>query len=85
MQRMSITIDDDLKRDLDNIAPKGERAAFVSNAIAKEIEAQKKHEAVEMLKNFKRFKVKESSVELVRKVRQDRVDYVANRHQCDDQ
>ena len=38
MQRISITIDDNLKTELDTIAVKGERAAFISQAIQKAVD-----------------------------------------------
>ena len=38
MQRISITIEDHLKAELDNIAAKGERAAFISQAIQKAVD-----------------------------------------------
>ncbi|NOQ64828.1 MAG: hypothetical protein GQ582_09980 [Methyloprofundus sp.] len=37
MQRISITIDDHLKTELDTITAKGERAAFISLAIQKAV------------------------------------------------
>ncbi len=81
MQRISITIDDNLKHKLDDTVPKGERAAFVSKAIEKELIAREKQEAIDYLLNFKRYKVDKPSVEIVREMRSERADYLASRHQ----
>lgn len=81
MQRISITIDDDLKCKLEDAIPKGERAAFVSRAIEKELIAQEKQKAIDLLSNFKRYKVDKSSVDIVREIRSERADYLASRHQ----
>ena len=85
MQRISITLDDALKNQLDSIIPKGERARFVADAIQKALEDWQRQQALEMLKNFKRFKVQEDSVEMLRKIRSKRADYLAERHEPEQQ
>lgn len=49
MQRISITIDDYLKQELDNIAAKGERASFITKAIKKAIEEWHRQQALEKI------------------------------------
>ena len=76
MQRMSITIDDDLKHHLDKIAPKGERAAFVGKAIKSAIEDWHKQRALDKILNFEPYSINQSSTDLLRKVREGRIQNV---------
>jgi hypothetical protein len=76
MQRLSITIDDYLKEELDSIAGKGERAAFISQAIKKAIEDWHKQRALEKNLNFKPYKIEQDSLEVLRKVREEPVQQV---------
>ncbi|SCN47083.1 hypothetical protein BAZMOX_12464_2 [methanotrophic endosymbiont of Bathymodiolus azoricus (Menez Gwen)] len=76
MQRISITIEDDLKAELDNIAAKGERAAFISQAIQKAIDDWHKQQALKKILNFKPYKINRDSVEVLREVRDGRVQQV---------
>ena len=46
MQRLSITIEDQLKAELDHIAGKGERAAFISRAIQKAVDDWHRQQAL---------------------------------------
>ena len=46
MQRLSITIEDQLKTELDHIAGKGERAAFISRAIQKAVDDWHRQQAL---------------------------------------
>lgn len=72
MQRLSITIDDEIKHKLDAITPKGGRAAFISRAIEKAIEEWHKQQALEKILAFKPYKIDLDSVEVLREVRQAR-------------
>jgi metal-responsive CopG/Arc/MetJ family transcriptional regulator len=85
MQRISITLDDTLKHQLDNAIPKGERARFVADAIQKALEDWQRKQALDMLNNIRRFKVQGDSVEMLRKIREERADYLATRHQPEPQ
>jgi hypothetical protein len=76
MQRISITIDDHLKADLDNIAAKGERAAFISQAIQKAVDEWHKQQALDKILNFKPYKINQDSVEVLREVREGRIQQV---------
>ena len=76
MQRMSITIDDHIKHELDIIAPKGERASFVSKAIKRAIEDWYKQRALDKLLSFKPYKINKDSVDVLREVREGRVNQV---------
>ncbi len=76
MQRISITIDDDLKTELDAIAAKGERAAFISQAIQKAVNDWHKQQALQEILNFKPFKVKQDSVEVLHELREKRTQQV---------
>ena len=69
MQRISITIEDHLKAELDNIAAKGERAAFISQAIQKAVDDWHKQQALKIILDFKPYKVKQDSVEVLRELR----------------
>lgn len=85
MQRISITLDDTLKDQLDNIIPKGERARFVADAIQKALDDWQRQQALLMLENFKRFKVDNDSVATLRKIREERADYLTERHEPEQQ
>ena len=85
MQRISITIDDTLKDQLDNTIPKGERARFVAEAIQQALENWHRQQALAMLQNLTRFKVDHDSVETLRHIRQERGEYLAARHQPEPQ
>ncbi|SHE23765.1 hypothetical protein [methanotrophic endosymbiont of Bathymodiolus puteoserpentis (Logatchev)] len=76
MQRISITIEDDLKAELDNIAVKGERAAFINQAIQKAIDDWHKQQALKKILNFKPYKINRYSVEVLREVRDGRAQQV---------
>ena len=76
MQRLSITIDDYLKDELDSIAGKGDRAAFISQAIKKAIEDWHKQRALEKILSFKPYKIEQDSVDVLREVRESRVQQV---------
>jgi metal-responsive CopG/Arc/MetJ family transcriptional regulator len=76
MQRISITIEDHLKAELDNIAAKGERAAFISQAIQKAVDDWHKQQALKIILDFKAYKVKQDSVEVLRELREERVQQV---------
>ena len=76
MQRISITIDDYLKEELDNIAAKGERAAFISLAIQKAVDDWHKQEALKKILNFKPYTINQDSVEILREVREGRAQHI---------
>ena len=76
MQRISITIEDHLKTELDNIAAKGERAAFITQAIQKAVDDWHKQQALKKILDFKPYKVKQDSVEMLRELREQRAEQV---------
>lgn len=76
MQRISITIDDHLKTELDTIAAKGERAAFIGQAIQKAVDEWHKQQALDKVLNFKPYKINQDSVEVLREVREGRIQQV---------
>ena len=78
MQRISITIDDYLKSELDNIVAKGERAAFISQAIQKAVDDWHKQQALQKILNFKPYKINQDSVEVLREVRDGRALQLVN-------
>jgi hypothetical protein len=76
MQRISITIEDHLKAELDNIAGKGERAAFIGQAIQKAVDDWHKQQALKKILDFKPYKISQDSVEVLREVREGRTQQV---------
>lgn len=76
MQRISITIDDHLKAELDTITDKGGRAAFINQAIQKAINEWHKQQALKKILNFKPYKIDQDSIELLRDVREERIQKV---------
>ncbi len=78
MQRISITIDESLKTELDNITIKGERAAFISQAIQKAVDDWHKQQALKKILNFKPYKINQDSVDILRDVRKGRAQQVVD-------
>ena len=76
MQKISITIDDYLKDELDTITAKSERAAFINEAIKKAVDDWHKQRALEKILTFKPYKIDQDSVEVLREVREGRVQQV---------
>jgi metal-responsive CopG/Arc/MetJ family transcriptional regulator len=76
MQKISITLDDYLKDELDAITVKGEKAAFITQAIKKAVEDWHKQRALEKILTFKAYKINQDSVEVLREVREGRVHQV---------
>lgn len=76
MQRISITIDDHLKHELDSITAKGERASFITQAIKHAIEDWHRKKALERILNFKPYKIERDSVEILHEVREGRIQQV---------
>lgn len=76
MQKISISIDDYLKDELDTITAKGERAAFITAAIKKAVDDWHKQRALEQILTFKPYKINQDSVEVLREVREGRVQQV---------
>jgi len=76
MQRISITIDDYLKDELDNITAKGQHAAFISQAIQKAVDDWHKQQALKKNLNLKPYKVNRDSVEILREIREGRAQQV---------
>lgn len=76
MQRLSISIDDAIKKELDSIASKGERAVFVSKAIKKAIDDYHAQQALQKILSFKPYKIEQDSVEILREVRETRATHV---------
>ena len=76
MQRISITIDDYLKDELDNITAKGQRAAFISQAIQKAVDDWHKQQALKKILNLKPYKVNKDSVEILREIREGRTQQI---------
>jgi metal-responsive CopG/Arc/MetJ family transcriptional regulator len=76
MQRISITIEDTLKEELDNIVAKGERASFINLAIKKAVDDWHKQQALEKILAFKPYKIEQDSIEVLREIRESRVQQV---------
>jgi len=76
MQRLSITIDDHLKDELDSIAAKGERAAFINQAIKKAVDDWHKQKALEKILTFKPYKIDQDSLDVLREAREARVQQI---------
>lgn len=76
MKRISITIDDYLKDELDNIAGKGERAAFINKAIQKAVDDWHKQQALKKILNFKPYKICQNSVDILREDREGKLQQV---------
>ena len=70
MRRITVTLPEDLVRHLDESVAKGERSRFVAEALAQAFAREGKQEAFRKLASFKPFKVKGSSVEALRSLRQ---------------
>ena len=76
MQRLSITIEDQLKAVLNHIAGKGKRAAFISRAIQKAVDDWHRKQALKRILDFKPYKIDQDLVEILREVREGRIQQV---------
>lgn len=79
MERISITLEDDLKFELNTQIPKGERARFVANAIRYALEQNKRQQALDYLLSFKPYKGHKDSAETIRDIREERSQIVGQR------
>lgn len=78
MQKLSVSIPDDLRHLLYERVPKGKRAGFVSNAIAEALAKQERLAAFQELEEFEPFDVERDSVEVLREVREERNAHMEN-------
>jgi len=69
MERISIPIDDGLKKLLDAQVPRGERARFVVQAIQTALEERKRKDALSYLLAIKPIKRPQDAVETLRAIR----------------
>ena len=77
LTKRTFSLSEDNVIQLEALVPKSKRSRFVDNAVAKAIEQATKEQAVEALKNFKRFEIKgKGVVETIREIRQSEVDNV---------
>lgn len=81
-ERTAFTISEDVKQELEKRVPKSERSRFVEAVIAEALNAQARRKATAMQENMPKFETRGiDSVSLLRKIRRERQDYVAGRHQ----
>lgn len=81
MERLSITLEDDLKQLLNTQVPKGERARFVANAIRFALEDKKKRQALDYLLALPAYPSQQDSTEVLRDIREERTETVYQRSQ----
>ncbi|MEZ5536015.1 MAG: hypothetical protein R3F02_10365 [Thiolinea sp.] len=79
MERLSITLEDDLKHQLDTQVPKGERARFVANAIRHALEEKKRKQALDYLLAFKTYPSPKDSSKILQEIREERTETVYQR------
>lgn len=79
MERLSVTLEDELKQQLDTQIPKGERARFVANAIKHALEEKKKQQALDYLLAFKSHSSQQNSTEILQEIREERTETVYQR------
>jgi metal-responsive CopG/Arc/MetJ family transcriptional regulator len=79
MERLSITLEDELKQQLDTQVPKGERARFVANAIRNALEEKKKQQALDYLLAFETYSSHQDSTEILQEIREERTETVYQR------
>lgn len=75
LTKRTFSLSEDNIVQLEALVPKSKRSRFVDSAVAEAIKQATKEQAVEALKNFKKFEIKgKSIVETIREVRQSEVD-----------
>ncbi len=79
MQRISVTLPDDLAKTFYQEISKGERSQFVIQAIADSLRRGKKRHAFESLKQFKPFSTDQDSTDILSKIRDSRGKQVAHK------
>ena len=69
--KRTISFSEDTLNTLDELIPKSKRSRFVDRAVVKELQQAAKQQALDALRNIKRFDVQgESIVDTVRSIRQ---------------
>jgi hypothetical protein len=72
LKKISVTIPDELHDKFMDLVPKRTRSKFISSVLRNALELQERKKAFEEIKNFKPFKVKKDSVEVLRELREKR-------------
>ena len=70
MQRISVTLPDKIAETLHHKVSKGERSQFVARAIEDALNKDKKRVAYQVLEDFVPYDVDQSSVDVLRDIRQ---------------
>ena len=79
MQRISVTLPEDLAEVFYTKVAKGERSKFITNAIKEALNKEEKWQAFQSLKNFTPFNVSSDSTEMLRKIRDTRQEELAKK------
>jgi metal-responsive CopG/Arc/MetJ family transcriptional regulator len=69
MQRITVTLPDELARQFSDTVDKGERSRFVADALTEALAKKERQKAFHALKAFQPFRVQENSVEVLRSIR----------------
>ncbi len=72
MQRISVTLPEDVVKRFHAKVAKGERSKFIKNAIEEALQKEEKWKAFQSLKQFKPFVVSRNSTEVLREIREKR-------------
>ncbi|MBF0287446.1 MAG: hypothetical protein HQM14_06475 [SAR324 cluster bacterium] len=70
MQRISVTLPDDVVQRFHAKVEKGERSKFITNAIKEALQKEEKWKAFQSLTQFKPFAVFRDSTEVLREIRE---------------
>ena len=80
-ERATFTLDPDIKKHLERQIPQSERSRFVETAIATALKELAKQDALNAIRNLKRFPLKGPGVvETLRQARTERDEQLAARH-----
>ena len=74
MQRISITLPDDIAEIINVKVSKGERSKFIADALKEALHKKERMIAYDALENFTPFKTNEDSTEVLRKIRTSKRD-----------
>lgn len=80
-ERLTISIARETRQTLEKTIPKSKRSAFIERAISGALDDEARREALNAILNFKRYPSKgQDSVETLRQLREERANYLAERH-----
>ncbi len=80
MQKLTISLPDDVANSLTFFVKKGKKSDFVAGAIREKLRAEAKRQAYKEVAKLHPVKIKQDSIEVLRKIREERSEDLNIRH-----